>query len=601
MYRMLVLSLIVCLLCLPPLGPAQVAPAEEKPKTSDSKVDAAKPTDTKPTVVRITLSGDYPEGPVRVGLFGKPRKSLADVIRRIDHAAEDKEVAALWLRIEALKTGRGKVHELRAAVQRFRKSGKPVYAELATAQSNQYLVAAACDQIIMPPCGILIVPGVRAEVTFYKGLLEKLGIEFELLQMGKYKGAVEPLTRTDMSPPLRESIEALIDDAYEDMVAVIAADRQMKGYKVKTLLDQGLFTAAAARKAGLIDRVCYADQLQDALRKKLQADKIKLVTDYKKKKVDTDFSGITGMMKLVELLIGGKPAKATGKKPKIAVIHAVGMIIEGKSATNIFGTRAVGSTTLVKALRKAAEDQKVVGIVLRIDSPGGSGVASDLIWRETVRIKKPIIASMGDKAASGGYYIAMGADKILAEPQTITGSIGVFGGKVVLRGLYEKIGVTTEIISRGQNSGSLATTDPFTPEERKAWMVVLKEAYRQFVGNAAKARELAYKDLEKLAQGRVYTGRMAKANGLIDELGTLKDAIAEAKKAAGLKPDAEVELMILPRPKTIFEQLFSDTSVSTGLEATWPELLETVRKAKLFRRLFSEPVLLWMPYRLELR
>ena len=621
MRLVLVLGWMVCLLCLP-LSQLRGAAAEDSQETSQLQLDKEKASESKPaaaksdgaksakkkaaaekkaTVAQITIKGSYPEGPAAGGLFGELQPSLSKVIRRLEQAGQDKEVDAVWLRIEGVALGRGKLHELRCAIARIRKAGKPVYAELGTADSSQYLLAAACDEIIMPPSGVLIVPGVRAEVTFYKGLLDKLGIQFDMMQMGKYKGATEPFTRTNMSPPLRESLEAVVDDAYEDLAASIAAGRGMKDYRVKTLLDQGLFTAAAARKAGLIDRVVYADQFRQSLPKKLKADGLNLVTDYKKKRVETDFSGVTGMMKLMELFLGGKPPRPVSKKKRVAVVYAVGPIMLGESVSDIFGTPSVGSTSMVATLRKAAEDPKVAAIVLRIDSPGGSATGSDLIWRETVRIKTPIIASMGDVAGSGGYYIAMGADKIIAEPGTVTGSIGVVGGKIVLGGLYDKIGVSTETISRGQNSGALSSTQPFTPEQRKVWAALLKEIYRQFVGKAAQGRKKSYQELEKLAQGRIYTGRMAQTNGLVDQVGTLRDAIAEAKKAAGLKPDEEVELLILPQPKTIFEQLFGDSSVTTGLAAGSPELLETLRRTQFLRRLFAEPTLMWMPYDVKLK
>ncbi len=622
MRRTVRLGWMVCLLCLFVIAPpAALAADEEQGGQPKAKAAEAKPSKRpasekaepakKPTVVRFAIKGAFPEGPTSPGLFGDLQQSLATMIRRIDQAAEDDEVAAVWLRIEGLSLGRGKLHELRSAIARLRKAGKPVYAELADAGTAEYLVAAACDEIVMTPTGTLIVPGVRAEVTYYKGLFDKVGLQFDMLQMGKYKGAAEPYTRSDMSPPLRESLEAMVDDWYEGMATTIAEDRQMKDYQVKTLLDVGLFTAAAAERAGLIDRVLYADRFQESLCKQLGADELDLVTDYKKKKVDTDFSGLTGMMKLMELFMGGKRTAAASKAKKIAVVYAVGPIMQGKSASDIFGAAAVGSTTMVKALRKAADDPDVVAIVFRIDSPGGSALASDLIWRETVRITKPIIASMGDVAGSGGYYIAMGADKILAEPGTITGSIGVVGGKIVLGGLYDKIGLATEVISRGKNSGIFSSNEPFTPDERKAMMTLFQEIYRQFVRKAAQGRNLDYKQLERLAQGRIYTGRMAKANGLIDELGTLRDAIAEAKKAAGLKPDEKVELMVLPRPKTLFEILFDDPSASTRLtspdrtsttlESMAPELLEHLRQTALLRRLLAEPALLWMPYGLKVR
>ncbi len=552
-------------------------------------------------VVLLTLKGGYPEGTTNSSLFGELRPTLASIVGRIDAAVADKDVAAVWLKIEDLFIGRGKIYELRGAIARLRKAKKPVYAELTTAGGGQYLLAGACEKVVMPPSGMLIIPGVRAEITFYKGLLDKLGLQFDALQMGKYKGAAEPLTRNEMSKPLRESLDALVDDTYENLVTTIAADRRLKDYQVKTLLDQGLFTAAAAKKAGLIDDVLYADQLQDAIKTALKAKDVEIVRDYKKRHVDTDFSGISGMMKFFDLLRGAKPSAGSGKRPKIAVVYAVGPIMEGKSGNDFFGNSAMGADTIVAALHKAAEDAKVSAIVLRIDSPGGSATASDLIWRETVHVRKPLVASMGDVAGSGGYYIAMGAKKIIAAPGTLTGSIGVIGGKLVTRGLHEKLGLNTEVISRGANSGSLSSTQPFTPEERKAWTELLKETYRQFVGKAAKGRKMPYDKLEAMAQGRVYTGQMAKKLGLIDSLGTLQDAVAAAKVAAGLKADAEVDLMVLPEPKSFFEQLFGDPAAEAEFDSLLPEGFKIWQQTKVLRQLLSERFLLWMPYGVDVK
>ena len=276
----------------------------------------------------------------------------------------------------------------------------------------------------------------------------------------------------------------------------------------------------------------YADQLADEILASTEGAtrRRRRDRDYKKKKIDTDFSGFGGMMKLMEVLIGGEAVGGAGNKPKIAVVYAVGPITEGKSQQrHCSAARRSARPRIIEALRKAADDPKVVAIVLRIDSPGGSATASDLIWRETVRTEKPVVASMGDVAGSGGYYIAMGARKIFAEPGTLTGSIGVIGGKLVTGGLYDKLGLNTEVISRGANSGALSSTQPFTPEERKVWIELLQETYHQFVSKAAEGRKMPYNKLEALAQGRVYTGRMAKKLGLVDELGTLHDAVAAAK------------------------------------------------------------------------
>jgi protease-4 len=578
---------------------------KEKEKTSekDEQETAEKPAAKKPKVVCITLSGEYPEGPAGADLFSEMRPSLSDIIGRMDAAAKDKDVAAAWIKLEGLSAGRGKINELRAAIARLRKASKPVYAELVTAETGEYLVASACDEVFMPESGSLIIPGIRAEMMFYKGLLDKIGVEIEDMKMGKYKGALEPLTRRDMSQPLRESIEALVDDYYNDMTAAIAADRRLNKVTVKSLMDHGLFTAEAAKNAGLIDHVMYADQFEKWLQKKLNAESLDIVTKYKTKSVEADFSGIGGLMKFMELLTGGKPSETAGKKQKIAVVYAVGMIMEGKSSSSLLGESILGSKTLIAALRKAEENPKVAAVVLRIDSPGGSATASDLIWRETVRMKKPLIASMGDVAGSGGYYIAMGANKIYAEPGTLTGSIGVVGGKVVLKGLYDKLGLNTEVISRGANSGLFSSTQSFTPEERRAWTDMLQEVYRQFVGKAAQGRKMSYEKLEQLAQGRVYSGQTAEKLGLVDELGTLNDAIFAAKNAAGLKSDAEVDLLILPEPKTIFEQLFGDSSsdAETDAKTFLPPAIDMLIQIKSLRQFFSDPILLWMPFKISIK
>jgi protease-4 len=303
----------------------------------------------------------------------------------------------------------------------------------------------------------------------------------------------------------------------------------------------------------------------------------------------------------MELLFGGKAAEKASQQQKIAVVYATGVIVEGNGSSDMFGEDGLGSTKLIQSLRTANEDPKVVAIVLRVDSPGGSAVASDLIWREVVRIKKPVIASMSDVAGSGGYYIAMGARKIFAEPDTLTGSIGVIGGKMVIGGLLDKLGVSTEVIARGKNSGSMSMISRFTPSEREAWGALLDETYLQFVKKAAAGRKMPEKKLQDLAQGRIYTGRMAVANGLVDCIGTLEDAIRTAKQAAHLKAETKVELLILPKAKSFFEQLFGDSNMATEADSILPGVGETIRQAAFWKRVFSEPRLMLMPARIELK
>ncbi|HLA84377.1 MAG TPA: signal peptide peptidase SppA [Thermoguttaceae bacterium] len=582
----------------------QSEPSGKEKKNSQENKTAKKTEKPKktPQVVCLKLRGSYPESPEALSPFGSQTTSLYSLLTKFKQLSEDDNVAAVVLEIETSELGGAKINEIRHAVRRLRQSGKRVYAFVTSVDNGRYLLASACDEVLMVPSGIMMIPGVRAEVTFYKGLLDKIGVKFEVLQMGKYKGAGEPMSRAKMSGPLRESMEAVLDDRYEWFVRTVAADRKMEGYKVKTLVDEAFFMASTAKKAGLVDQVVYLDVFLKTLPKTLKVDAVKVVTDYKTRRTQVDLSGIGGMMKLMQMMVGGNKTEGVTRGKKIALVYAVGAIVEGKSSEGLFGDKALGSTTLVEALKKADEDPNVVAIVLRVDSPGGSGVASDLIWRETRRINKPIIASMGDVAGSGGYYISMGADKIYAEPGTITGSIGVIGGKLVMGDLFKKIGVTTDVISRGKRSGALSPMNSFTPDEREGMMSVMRAFYRQFVTKAAEGRDMSYDELHALAQGRIYSGEDAVELGLVDALGTLDDAIAAAKKAAGLKKSEKVELIVLPRPKTFFEQLFEDPSASTDamMKMAGP-LGETLGDVRVIERLTEEPILLWMPYRVEVR
>jgi protease-4 len=549
----------------------------------------------------LDLDSSFPEGPEQDGLFGEVSVGLNKIIERLDQAKNDAKINAVLLRIRDPQIGRGKLDEFRAAIARVRKAGKKVYADVRSADSKPYLIASACDEIIMPESGTLAVTGVRAELTFFKDLLDKLGVKAEMMQIGAYKGAAEPLTRSGMSPEFRKQFESVIDDYYNQMIATIAHDRKLDSGKVKDVIDEGLFTATAAKEAGLVDRVAYIDEFRKDLGEKMKVEEVTLVEDYGKKQIDADFSGFGGMMKFMQMLMGGENQEKGGKNKKIAVVYAVGVITEGESGGGLFSEATLGGDTLAKAIRDADANPKVVAIVLRIDSPGGSALASDLVWREVVRAKKPIVASMGDVAASGGYYIAMGAKKIIAEPGTLTGSIGVVGGKVALKGLFEKVGIKTESISRGKLSGWESVDEPFTPAEREAWMKSMKDIYRQFTTKAAEGRKIELKHLQDdLAGGRVYTGKMAVDNKLVDRLGTLDDAVAEAKSLAGLKADEPIDRLDLPKPKTLFEMLFGNSATEAKLPIP-KEIAEQFARAATMRRLLSHPAVLVMPFEIQIK
>jgi protease-4 len=347
------------------------------------------------------------------------------------------------------------------------------------------------------------------------------------------------------------------------------------------------------------------------LAEKQHVDEVTLDEDYGKKQLEEeDFSGFAGFMKMFELIAGAEPRGKASASQKIAIVYAVGEINTGESKGGMTGER-LGSETIIKALKEAEKDPKVAAIVLRVDSPGGSAMASDLMWREITRIKakKPIVASMGDIAASGGYYISMGCTKILAEPGTLTGSIGVVGGKLALKGLFDKIGVTTDTISRGKNNGWMSSDEPFSDSERKVITRLMEDCYKQFTEKAAQGRNLSVKDLESLAGGRLYSGRMAKQSKLVDEIGTLEDAVSEAKRLAGLKSDEKVDRLILPKPRSFLEELFGGSLMqseakflpTSSADGVVGELLGQLHQAENLVRLFSEPAVLVMPYQVRVK
>jgi protease IV len=580
-------------------------------QAADEKAAAAKKS--KVRLAQFILKDSMPESSGQSGPFGDLKLDLKEAVSRIDKAADDKSIAGAILDIRDLEIGRGKIQELRGAIQRFRAKGKKMYAVMDSASPAQYLVACACNEIVLPESGVVELPGIHAEATFYKGLLAKLGIEADFIHMGDYKGYPEAYTREKFSEPVRQNITALVDGLYDEMVTTIVKDRPLSVSQVKEIIDTGLLTAARAKEVGLIDRVAYGDTFRKELAKSYETDSIVYVKNYGQKKVDADFSGPMGFLKLLQAMMGADEGSHKERGQKIAVVYAVGAITTGKSRSDALGDETMGSTTICEALRTAKEDKDVKAIVLRIDSPGGSSMASDLIWHETQEVGKPLVASMGDVAGSGGYYIAMGADKIIATPGTITGSIGVFGGKIAIRGLYDKLGISTETIERGRNSGLFSSSEKFTDSEREVIKSMMEDTYRQFTDKAAKGRHMPVEKLRDLAGGREYTGRQAMANGLVDQLGTLDDAIAEAKKLAGMDKDAKVTIESLPEPTNFLESLFGDMDAEqeTRLEpalrslaplvSAAPELVKAAQTAIQLRAVFDRPTALVMPFKLEIR
>jgi protease-4 len=567
-----------------------------------------KPEKAVPRVAHVKLSGDLDESPPGEALFGPPKENLKMTLDRIRKAAKDERVQALYLQIGSLDAGFGKLNELRRAIADFKKTGKKVFAYAEEYGTKEYLVACGADQVVMPESGGISLYGLRAEVTYYKNTLDLLKLKADVLKMGDYKSAVEPFISDKMSAANREQIQSMLDDNFEnEIAATIAAGRKLPVERVKEIIDGGPYTAKKAQALGLVSSLQYEDQFETSFAKALGTDEAKVERNYGKAKgEEVDFSN---PFKMLEALSGPKK-KAESKEPKIAVIYAVGGIASGKSSVDpLMGGETVGSDTLVAAIRQADRDETVKAIVLRIDSPGGSALARDVMWRALRACKKPVVASMGDVAASGGYYIAAGTQKIYAEPGTITGSIGVFGLKLVTGGLQEWGGMKTEVVARGKNSGVNSSTFPWSDSERQVMTEVIEDVYDMFLTKALDGRKRAGKsmtrdELVRLAGGRVWTGRQARANGLVDELGTLDDAVAGAKDLAGLDPEKEMELLILPKGSSFLEKLMEGESglpfgsLTTELRKL-PGAERALRVLAPLLRTQKDPAKVMLPYLIE--
>jgi protease-4 len=435
------------------------------------------------------------------------------------------------LRLGNLRVGWARLAELRAAVQRVRSSGKAVVVYFTSAPSDgEYYLASAADWIVCPPVSLINLDGLRAEATFYKGLMDKLGIEFEYERVGKYKSAVEQYSRKSLSEPAREVREVLLDNIFIELTEAIAKSRGLSLEQVRELIDTGPFASVEARDAGLVDQIAYEDELDNIVRDKIvrRARRVGL-QELAKRKYHRD---------------------TWGPIPKVAVVCAAGTILPGVDRDDLIVGEVLGARTVAAAIREARNDREVKAIVLRINSPGGSGIASDIIRREVGRTRgiKPMVVSMSDVAASGGYYIACPADSIFASPTTITGSIGVYYGKVNLMGLYDKLGIDKDVATRGAHADMYSPHKLFDDDEREVLRRQMDMFYDNFINIAAEGRGVSPEQIDNIAQGRVWTGKSAKEIGLIDEFGGLPRAIAAAAQMAGIE-NKHYEIKILPRAK----------------------------------------------------
>ncbi len=553
------------------------------------------------SVLILKVSGslpDYaPEDPVANALGVGSGRSFAGLLTQLRKAKVDSRIGAVLLDINFPGIGWGKAAELRDAIKDVRSAGKPVYAYMELGTNREYYIATAAEKIYMPPTGDLYVNGLAAEAMFYKGSLDKLGVEAEVIQIGpKYKNAPDQYTKTKMGEGQAEVMNAIVDEYYNTLATAISESRGKTVEEVKSMIDSAPHNAVQAKELGLIDDAIYREQVYELLKQKLgYAAETKLRT-----------IGYSAYKEVTPSSLG------LNNGEKIAIIYTSGIINIGSSNSNPLSGEMVGSDTVVKAVNDAANDRSIKAIVLRVDSPGGSALASDLMWYalENAKAKKPVVVSMADVAASGGYYIACNANKIVAEPTTITGSIGMFMGKPVLKGMYEWLGVSNEYVMRGKNAGIFRETEKWTPEERTKMEEMANNVYySNFVPKVAKGRNKTNEEVNTLGQGRVWTGTQAKENGLVDEFGGIEKAISIAKELANLPADKDVKRVVFPAPVTFLERLLGEGGEQTREDQAAKALVEALpsdaRKALQYSKIFEQmkhgDAMLLMPFELTIK
>lgn len=494
--------------------------------------------------------------------------SLPQICENFIKAAYDPRISGIYLHIDGLNCGWAKVEEIRRHIFNFKKSGKFVVAYLPACREKEYYLASACDDLYLPPTAYFSFYGFTVQAAFLAGVFENVGIQPDVQRIGKYKSAGDQLTRKSMSKENCEMLTAILDNIYGNWLDKVSSTKGKKIEDMKNFINEGVYKVERLKEEGLITNMHYDDEVISMLKEKVgvQKDKVLPMVDYSK------YSRVRNWT------LG-----LTGGKDLIAIIRASGSISRVKSPLSLSGSGIIGEQ-LIEKIRQARESKKYKAAIIRIDSPGGDALASDLMWRE-IRLlaeSKPVIASMSDVAASGGYYMAMAADTIVAENLTLTGSIGVVTGKFSLGKLYEKIGFNKEIISRGKYAELLAADQrPLRPDEAELFAKSAQNAYEQFRDKAAFSRSMPVEKMEEVAQGRVWTGQDAASRGLVDAIGGFSRAVAIAKQKANIPQDRQVMLVELSRPSPTLPEILSGIGSSVvGAERTLKELLQDLAFSK---------------------
>lgn len=509
------------------------------------------------TVLVWDVPFDLPEAPLPTRAFSLPlsglysdRPTVYDVTSAIRRAADDDHVRSMVMHVQIVGWGWAKIEEVRSALEAFRASGKPLYATLSFSGEREYLLASAARKIAMQPTDPLYLDGLAAGAMFFRGAMDKLGVRPNFEHVGEYKSAVEQYTRTELSPEGREAEEAVIDDLYGVFLRAAGESRGFDEAAMRATVEGGPYLPRAARAAGLIDTVLYRTQV-DSL----------AARDPRGPLPETDLEDYA-------------KAGRRGRGPKIALLVASGVIAPGRSELAPYEGEIVGSETMIRAIRDIREDGSIDGLVLRIDSPGGSVQASDEILGELLHCaaEMPIVVTMSDLAASGGYYIAMAADSIVAHPSTQTGSIGIYGGKLNVRGLFEKLGLTIDLFTRGPNATLLSPYADWNEAQRRIFHDQLEAHYAQFLAHVAANRDMPLERADSLGRGRVWSGLAAERLGLVDASGGYDRALRMIRGLAGIAPDAAIEVVRFPRPKHTFlsqvlNELFSEEEYAASVPA----------------------------------
>jgi protease-4 len=481
--------------------------------------------------------GEIPEliPDVVLPIGGGPSLTLRGYVDLIRKAKHDPRVARLLVKPGGFESPFwAKVQEIREALLDFKQSGKPVYAFLEYGGDKEYYLASVADKVFLLPTSTLDLTGIASYEVFLRGTFDWIGTYPDFLHVGDFKTAVNAYTEKTFTRAHREMSESLNQDQFEQLVRGIADGRRKPEGEIRTLIDHGPFQPEDALHSGLVDELAYEDELDDVADLKLDAEVD--VEDYAR--VTWEALGVT-------------------RRARLAVVNAVGTIVSGESGFDPVNGPVLGSETLVEHIREA-RDSGAKAIIVRIDSPGGSSVASDVIWRELMITKEkglPVIVSMSDLAASGGYYLAAAGDVLIAQPGTLTGSIGVYTGKFVTAGTLGKLGANIEGVSSGKYSQMYSPDRPFTDDERAKVLESMQATYDHFVERVADARQMTPDKVDAIGQGRVWTGRQAREVGLVDELGGLMTAVAAAKQRAKIPSEEEVQLDVYPRPRSVFEML----------------------------------------------